>query len=78
MKPNSILFLLFFIAVSEGSCTLRSEFTFSSPDGNIITAMKFNPVQGTLTHCVVSRDKEIIIPGRLVVSVEKKIYEHGE
>ena len=79
MKPIHFLFLflLFLSVVSAGSCTLRSEFVVSSPDGNLKAVVKFDRDEGTLAYSVFSRDNEIILPGRLGINTDAGDFSAG-
>ena len=77
MKLNYFLFILLLIIVSAGSCTLKSEFVISSPDGSLKAVVKFDRNQGTLTYSVVSRDKEIILPSRLGINTDAGDFSSG-
>lgn len=77
MKLNYFLFFLLLIIVSAGSCTLKSEFTVSSPGGNIKTAVKFNRDTGELTYSIISAGNEIILPSRLGINTDAGDFTSG-
>jgi len=59
-----------FTVILTGSCTLKSEFIVSSPDGNIKAVIEYDREQGMLTYRVVSSEKEIIFPSRLGINTD--------
>ncbi len=77
MKLNHLLFSFLLIIVSTVSCTPKSEFVVSSPDGNLKAVMKFNPDQGTITYSVTSRDNEIILPSRMGINTDAGDFSSG-
>lgn len=65
------------ITVLTVACNTRSEFTVTSPDGNLKAVIKYNSDHGTLSYNVFSGDKEIILPGRLGINTDVGDFSSG-
>ena len=77
MKTHLLALSLLLIAAFAESCTLKSEFIVSSPDGKIKATLKYNRDQGTVSYNVVSGDKEIILPSLLGINTETGDFRSG-
>ena len=62
-----IVFLAFFV----GACSPKTDFTVSSPDGQIQTTLLFNKEQGTINYKIQSRGKEIILSSPVGISTSR-------
>lgn len=60
-----------------GACSLKSDFSVSSPDGEISATLKFDKEQGVLNYSVQSRGTEIISASPIGINTDKGDFRSG-
>jgi alpha-glucosidase len=77
MKPLQSIITFLLLIMATVSCTLKSEFHVSSPDGNIKALLAFDRDNGTLSYSVVSGNNGIILPSRLGINTDAGDFTAG-
>jgi alpha-glucosidase len=77
MKKNLYRLLTFMLVCFIGACAPKSDFTVTSPDGQITAFLKFNDEEGTIHYMVQSRNQPIISLSPMGISTSRGEFTSG-
>ena len=77
MEQRIIRTFIILLVIFIGSCSPKSEFTISSPDGQIRAKLMYNEDQGTINYTVQSRNQEIISASPIGINTDRGDYTSG-
>lgn len=77
MKKSIYRLLTFLLVCFIGACSPKSDFTVTSPDGQITANLKFDKEQGTIHYMVQSRNQEIVSSSPIGISTSLGVFTSG-
>lgn len=77
MKNIIYRLLTFGLVCLVGACSPKTDFTVTSPDGQITAMIKFENEQGTINYREKSRNQEIISSSPIGISTRRSEFESG-
>ncbi len=77
MKKIIFKSLILLLACILGACSLKTDFSVSSPDGQITATLKFDKEQGVLNYMVQSHGKEIISASPIGINTDLGDFRSG-
>ena len=77
MEQRIIRTFIILLVIFIGSCSPKSEFTISSPDGQIRAKLMYNEDQGAINYTVQSRNQEIISASPIGINTDRGDYTSG-
>jgi alpha-glucosidase len=77
IKTNIAKSLVLLLLGTLGACSLKSDFSLSSPDGQITATLMFDKDMGTLNYRVISQGQEIVSPSPVGIHTNKGDFRSG-
>lgn len=77
MKKSIYKLLTFGLLCFIAACSPKSDFTVTSPDGQITANLKFDKEQGTINYMVQSRSREIVLSSPIGISTSLGEFTSG-